>query len=172
MENTLDSPEQPERPVNGHELPGDFLSKDTAEARQESTDREATRYLSAATQLDIKYAKAVVDRVMNQPFRALAPTFGADVTVVAKWALKALRTRALRDYILAAIFILILCIPALAFLWPQVLILFPVMLIVAWLTVSWERWERIHHVVVQKMLRDRFNPADAPPPPGEEIAHA
>ena len=167
MENTLDSPEQPERPVNGHELPGDFLSKDTDEARQESTDREATRYLSAATQLDIKYAKAVVDRVMNQPFRALAPTFGADVTVVAKWALKALRTRALRDYILAAIFILILCIPALAFLWPQVLILFPVMLIVAWLTVSWERWERIHHVVVQKMLRDRFNPADAPPPPGE-----
>jgi hypothetical protein len=165
MENIQEPPDRPERPINGHELPGDFLSKDTAEAPHENTDREATRYLSAATQRDIRYAKTVVDRVMHEPFRALAPTFGVDVTVVTKWALKALQTRALRDYILAAIFVLILCTLALAFVWPQALVLFPVMLIVAWLTVSWEYWERIYHVVTQRMLRDRFEPEKAPSPP-------
>src|SRR5262249_22653623 len=145
---------------NGHELPDDFLSEGTAVAQQENTDREATRYLSAAAQIDIKYAKTVVNKVVNEPFRALAPTFGADVTVVAKWALKALRTRALRDYVLTGISVLILCTPVLAFLWLQALILFPVMLIVAWLTVSWEHWERLWNTVVRKMLRDRFDPEE------------
>lgn len=48
----------------------------------ESPDREATRYLSAATQIDIKYAENVVGRVVNERLRALAPTFGVDVPVV------------------------------------------------------------------------------------------
>jgi hypothetical protein len=37
------------------------------------------------TQIDIKYAESVVRRVINEPFRSLAPTFGVDVSVVAKW---------------------------------------------------------------------------------------
>jgi hypothetical protein len=168
MKDTQELPERPERPINGHEVPTDFLSDDiAAEALQNNTDREATRYLSAATQIDIRYAEIVVAKVMDEPFRALAPTFGADVSVVAKWALKALRTRALRDYILAAIFALILFTPALPFFWPQGLIFLPVLLIAAWLTVSWERWECIHNIVVHKMLRDRFDPREAPCPAKE-----
>ena len=49
---------------------------------RQNTDREATRYLAAATQLSISYAETVVARVMREPFRALAPTFGVDVPVV------------------------------------------------------------------------------------------
>jgi hypothetical protein len=101
---------------------------------------------------------------MREPFRALAPTFGVDVPVVAKWALKALRTRAIRDYILAATFALIVLILAVSFFWPQGKILIPLMLIAAWQTVSWEHLERVHHIVAQKMLRDRFDPSQAPPP--------
>jgi hypothetical protein len=111
MTNIQELPGGPEHPINGYKVPANLLSEDTKiETQQTSTDREATRYLSAATQIDIGYAKLVVARVMNEPFRALAPTFGVDVPVVAKWALKALRTHARRDHLLAAIFVLIRCI--------------------------------------------------------------
>jgi hypothetical protein len=68
---------------------------------------------------------------------------------------------------LAAIFVLILPIPALSFFWLQGLILLPLMLIAAWQTVSWEHWERIHNIVINKMLRDRFDPDEAPSPSTE-----
>jgi hypothetical protein len=166
MGNTPELPEQPKRPINGYELPADFLPEDAAaKTRRERTDREATRYLAAATQINIEYAQTVVARVMNEPFRALAPTFGADVAVVAKWALKALRIRALRNYILAIIFTLIFPAIALTFIWPPGVILLLIMLILAWLTVSLERWEFIHNIVTKKMLRDRFDPDEAPFPP-------
>ena len=63
--------------------------------------------------------------------------------MVTKWALKALRTRARRDYILAAIFVLIFPLLALSFIWLQALILFALLLIAAWQTVSWEYWKAI-----------------------------
>ena len=36
----------------------------------ESPDREATRYLSAATQISIKYAESIVDNVVNEVISA------------------------------------------------------------------------------------------------------
>ena len=132
---------------------------------RESPYREATRYLAAATQVDIHYAETVVNDVMNERFRALAPTFGVDVPVVAKWAIKALRIRARRDYALTGILLAILLILALTFLWLPLAILAPLLIMVAWLLVSWEFWKRIHNTVVLKMLRDRFDPDDAPEPP-------
>jgi hypothetical protein len=118
--------------------------------------------------VNIPYAKVVVSKVMNEPFRALAPTFGVDVPVVVRWALKALRTRAARDYFLLASFALA-ALSAVPLFWPQGLISFPAALAVAWLVVSWETWERRHNVVARKMLRDRFDPDAAPiPRPGAE----
>jgi hypothetical protein len=67
---------------------------------QRDNDRETTRYLSAATQIDLDYARRVVARVVHEPYRALAPAHGADVTVVARWALDSLRRIALRDAVL------------------------------------------------------------------------
>lgn len=154
---------QPESAVDPSEVTTDPAANDTLTGiRPDSPDREATRYLSAATQVDIRYAERVVTRVINEPFRSLAPTFGVDVSVVAKWALKALRTRALRDQALAALLILIILVSALSFLWPQILIAFPIVLFIAWQAVSLERLEHIH-IQTQKMLRDRFDPDDAPP---------
>lgn len=129
---------------------------------RESPYKEATRYLSAATQLDIWYAEAVVREVMNERFKALAPTFGVDVPVVARWAIKALRTRARRDYMLAGILLGILIAVALTFLSLELLVAIPVLVMVAWMVVSREIWERLHNTVTRKMLRGRFDPSDAP----------
>jgi hypothetical protein len=140
----------PESAVDRSEVTADLAAKGTATGiRPDSPDREATRYLSAATQVDIRYAESVVSRVINEPFCSLAPTFGVDVSVVAKWALKSLRTRALRDQVLAAIFALIVLVSVLSFLSSQVLIVFPIVLFIAWQTVSLERLERIH-ILTQK----------------------
>jgi hypothetical protein len=158
----------PERRINGHEITGKSFPEDaTAEIRQPNADQEATRYLSAATQISIRYAELVVAKVMDEPFRALAPTFGVDVTVVASWALKALRTRAKRDYILAAISALIIADLTVPFLWLLKLIVLLLLLVFAWLAVSMEYRERIHTTVTGKMLRNRFNAGDAPAPPSE-----
>jgi hypothetical protein len=157
----------PEGPVtsNGHAtclVLGDL----TIAFPQENANpcRESTRYLAAATQENIWYAEFVVDTVINDRFRALAPSFGVDISVVAKWAIKALRTRALRDYILSAILITLALVPLLAFLWLPALLFMPLLLIAAWLTISWEYWERIHNVITRKMLWDRFSLEEAPIP--------
>jgi hypothetical protein len=164
MKNTKEFSGRPDPSINGHGTPAVVGHAETsAEARGDGIDREATRYLSAATQVVIAYAEDVVSKVMNEPFRALAPTFGVEVPVVVKWALKALRTRAARDYTLAAIFTLVIT-SAIPIFWPRGLILFPLALFAAWLVVSWEHWERLHNVIAQKMLRDRFDPEAAPVP--------
>lgn len=130
----------------------------------ESPDREATRYLCAATQLDTKYAEDVVDRVVNERLRALAPTFGVDVPVVVKWAIEALHMRAIRDYLLATILMLQLSLIVLIFWWAWAWVLILLLFIMAWLIVSRDHRERFHKIVIGKMLRDRFNPEEAPSP--------
>jgi hypothetical protein len=155
--------------VNGHKPP---LAEEAAAGEfakgSPRLDRETTRYLAAATHLDIQYAEFVVDNVVKERFRALAPAYGVDVAVVARWAIKALRTRALSDYALSGILFLLLLVPPLAFLWLPMLIFLPLSAVAAWLVVSWEYWERIHNVINRQMLRDRFDPDKAPDPPRED----
>jgi hypothetical protein len=162
-------------PVNGHELTSEFLtdySLGVATAAgpdaKETADREATRYLSAATQIDIDYAKNVVDRVVSEHLKALAPTFGVDVPVVVKWAMKALHTRSIRDYSLTVILALqFFFVVILVLWWRWAWIFFLLLVVAAWLVVSWDYHERIHNSVIGKMLRDRFRPEEAPPLPRE-----
>jgi hypothetical protein len=156
--------ERPDPSLNGHgKAAGAGLTEASAQARSAGIDRDATRYLAAATQLSIPYARDVVYKVMNEPFRALAPTFGVDVPVVVRWALKALRTRAARDFSLLVTLALTV-LSAVPSFWPQSLLLLPAALAAAWLVVSWEYWERLHNVVAKKMLRDRFDSDAAPVP--------
>jgi len=160
-------PDFPELPANGN---GNTTSAALDELTvllpllNETYCKETTRYLAAATQEKIWYADLVVRTVMNDRIRALAPTFGVDVPVVAKWALKALRTRARRDYALSVIVLTLPLVPVLAFLWLPALIFLPLLLVAAWLTVSWEYWERVHNVITRKMLWDRFSLQGAPEP--------
>ena len=156
--------------VNGHRMTGEFPEASTGQGtsppqNRATANRETTRYLAAATQVDTKYAANVVDRVFGEPLKALAPAYGIDVAVVAKWALKALRTRAARDLFLAAVLILQVLFVALAIMTsPWLLIAFPLLFVMAWAAVAWEYWERVHHCIVGQLLRGRFDPEKAPSP--------
>ena len=165
VEDTRSQPGPHDRSINGHDLSPNSLTNGLTATTvlAESPDREATRYLSAATQVDIGYASFVVEKVIYEPFRALAPTFGVNVPVVAKWAIKALHTRARRDAVLSMMLLVFVLVSVLTFQWLLMLILLPILLLAAWLTVSWEHWKR-HNTVTGKMLRDRFNPGEAPEP--------
>jgi len=118
-------------------------------------DQETTRYLSAATQINIKYARSVVNGIVYEPFRALPPGHGADVTVVTRWALDSLRRRLRRDTALASvlfsgiaiIWLLYVMIPEL--IWIPILI--PITLIVAFFIVAREHWVRWHSVIIGQM---------------------
>jgi hypothetical protein len=170
MNDGLEDREHRNRTANGHELRTEFLASYSLEAAvgqgREAADREATRYLAAATQIDVDYARSVVDRVVYEQLRALAPNFGVNVDVVVRWAMRALHTRATRDYCLATIFALqCFVIVVLVLWWRWAWVLFLLLAAAAWLVTSWDYHERIHNTVVKKMLRCRFKLDEAPPPP-------
>jgi hypothetical protein len=126
---------------------------------------EPTRYLSAMTQTDISYARDVKRRLVKEPFRALAPAFGFNAEVVARWALDALRRRRHRDYsLLAALGLGLggLLLSLLLRVWWPAAVLTVAAIVAAWVIVAQERWIRICRNVTGKMLHGRFDPADAP----------
>ena len=163
--------------VNGYHLTEEFFTGYSIETATiagptETADLEATRYLSAATQVNIEYAKKVVERVFDEHLKALAPTFGVDVPVVVKWAIRALRTRMIRDYSLTAILGLqVFLITILILWWHWAWIPLVLSIIAAWFVASWDHHERIHSTVIGKMLRYRFKPEEAPLPRKEVDRH-
>ena len=122
------------------------------------TDWETTRYLAAATQLNLRYARFVVGQIIGEPFRAVAPAAGADVVVVTRWALAALRRRAWRDATLTGLLI----IGAVASIWGWTWIPIAVVAVLAILVVAFERWVCDVKVLARLMLRGRFRARHAP----------
>jgi hypothetical protein len=141
---------------------------------QHDDDRETTRYLSAATQMSLAYARAVVAQVVHEPYRALAPAHGADVTVVARWALDSLRRMARRDAILT-----ITLIAGVFFSWilgavvqasPWAVFAAVVLMFgLAFFCIAYEYWTRWYRILAGQMLRDSFDPGKAPAPMSEGV---
>ena len=127
-------------------------------------DWETTRYLAAATQLDLRYARRVVRWIIGEPFRAVAPAAGADVVVVTRWALAALRRRTLRDAALTCLLVILVAAVA-----AQTWFLIAVLAVLAVLVVAYERWVRDVKIVSRLMLRGRFHSYDAPSSPSPRI---
>jgi FHA domain-containing protein len=67
---------------------------------------ETTRYLCAAVHLDDRFARRVVDELLHERFRALAPAYGVDLAAVAAHAVSARRRRLRRDAALLAVLLL------------------------------------------------------------------
>ncbi|MEU1307713.1 FHA domain-containing protein [Streptomyces cinnamoneus] len=151
--------------------------------RESDSRSQTTRCLSAATQLDARFAALVVDRIVDQPFRALSPAYGVDLAVVTRWAVATLRRRAARD----AVLLVVLLWSAAALLiglhrqdltalaeardargiLEQVAGRWPVLctaLVAALLACATERWITDYFVLERRMTRDRFKAADAPEP--------
>ncbi|HEX7961592.1 MAG TPA: hypothetical protein VF493_16850 [Terriglobales bacterium] len=136
-----------------------------AEDSRSDVDLEATRYLSAATHLSPEYANFVVRNVVAPSLRALAPAAGADVVVVARWALAALRMRFRRDLLLAALLLTALLVVFLTRIWLAI----GVAGVLAISVCAYERWVRYHRIIASHMLKHRFDPAAAPTSPNPVV---
>jgi hypothetical protein len=134
---------------------------------------ETTRYLAAATQVDLGYARTVRRRIVSDPFHALAPVYGADPVVIACWALSALRRRFRRDAVLAMMFIggagifFILSAEQAqdAWIWA-----FAIILLIAVVGVATREKFQIRRILMTRMRREVFNPADAPQPGNAKVS--
>ena len=148
-----------EQSLNGHG--GPYLGRVHRGTDSKSdVDREATRYLSAATQLDLKYARFVVRNVVDETLRGVGTSAGADVVVIARWALAAMRRRALRDASLTSGLALGIALTV----WLGTGFPLVAMVVLAMTVTAYERWVRVHQVIAGKMLRDRFDVTGGPRP--------
>jgi hypothetical protein len=129
------------------------------------TDWETTRYLAVETQRNLRYASSVVRQIIGEPFRAVAPAAGADVVVVTRWALAALRRRAWRDAVLTGL--LITGLAAFVGAWTWIPIVVAAALAVC--VVAYERWVRDVTVLARLMLRGRFRARHAPSSSSQRI---
>jgi hypothetical protein len=128
-------------------------------------DRETTRYLSAATQIDLDYAQEVVRNVVSEPLKARAPAYGVEISTVARWAVDSVMRRARRDLHLAITLAIVVILLSLILLWlPAGLIIILAGLLAAWAIVSLEHWTRLYQIVVGSMLRGQFDLRAAPLP--------
>ena len=137
---------------------------------------QTTRYLTAATQLDPAFADLVVRQVVDEPFRALAPVFGADLGIVTRWALAARRRRLARDLALLAVLATLVAYLGLRLhadwadiasgttqdWWRQYVTVTVLLLAVAWLVIALDSWVTQHLVLRRRMTHGRFDPAHAP----------
>lgn len=134
-------------------------------------DRETTRYLSARALLSIGYAEDIVTKVINDDVHALAPDYGVNIAVVAKWALRSLRLRRQRDEVLSLLLIIGVLVSVLVPLFaagPLIVILisatFAAVSVVAWHRVRVEYLARMK-LVDTYMRRGRFDGSTAPESP-------
>jgi hypothetical protein len=136
--------------VNQHELRG-------ASARV----AETTRYLCAAAYLDKRFADEVVLYVLQEEYRAVAPSYGVDIVPVICHCLAARRRRLLHDSILTSLvlgMLPLLFIPGVSLVGWAVLVLLLgciVVFVAFWLD---------RRMLADNLLRDRFD-ADAAPAP-------
>jgi hypothetical protein len=129
-------------------------------------DRESTRYLAAATQLDVPYAEKVIRKVVNEPIRALAPAYGVDVATVTRWAVDSVLRRWRRD-----VQLLVTLITGVVLVWQLSQFgiagsggAIGVTVAAAWIIVAREYWVRWYHIIMRNMLRNNFESSEAPEP--------
>ena len=154
---SIETSSEPPAELNNLATEPSHLPDGSSESLSE-TDWETTRYLAVATQLNLRYARFVVSQIIGEPFRAVAPAAGADVVVVTRWALAALRRRAWRDATLTGLLI----IGVVASIWGWTWIPIAVIAVLAILVVAFEQWVCDVRVLARLMLRGRFRARHAP----------
>jgi hypothetical protein len=87
---------------------------------------DAMRYLCVGAEVDAQFARGVIDELLIDQHRAVAPSYGMDVRPIVKHCLRAQRRRAIRDL-------------ALTLLLLGELILAPLLAVIAVAAVSWAR---------------------------------
>jgi hypothetical protein len=113
-----------------------------------------TRYLSAAVNFDSNLAKAVIDHILEEPYRAIASTPGVDLVTVLKYALAANRRRIIRDVLLLIYLLLMLATILVAY------ITIPLFLFIGWMTILSERYIRFYGQSSKPLRPGQFGTAE------------
>jgi len=121
---------------------------------------EASRYLCAAAYMDGRFADRVVERVLREPHRAVAPSYGVDLHAVVRHCLAARRRTFARGLALTAI--LLGAFPGFLLLGATTLGALMRALVLAWGIVFVSRCLNRYEVLAGGMLRDRFDVRTAP----------
>jgi hypothetical protein len=97
------------------------------EQRGRTGESEATRYLCVGAQIDDDFADRIIREILEEPYRAVAPSLGFDLIPVVAHALNASRRRAQRDVVLilvgAVAFVMypmLSALTALGWLWTRI----------------------------------------------------
>ena len=128
---------------------------------------ETTRYLAAAVHLDRRFRTAVLDATVRQTHRAVCPSYGVDLSMVARHALVAERRELWRNIVLTTA--LGVTIALVAAVWPATdsLALAAVVLLVATVAaVATETWARFD--TLGRFLQWGGRPDDLPVPAGND----
>jgi hypothetical protein len=123
------------------------------------TATEATRYLCAAAYLEPRFADRVVERVLHERHRAVAPSYGVDLHAVVRHCLAARRRKLVRALVLT-----IVLLAGALFVWLGASLLGALLrvLVIAWGVVFTGRLLDRYEVLAGSLLRDRFDVRAAP----------
>jgi hypothetical protein len=121
---------------------------------------EASRYLSAAAYLDRRFADRVVERVLRERHRAVAPSYGVDLHAVVRHCLAARRRRFARALVLTAL--LLVPLPAFVYLGATPVGAALRVVVLAWGVVFASRCINRYEILAGQLLRDRFDVRSAP----------
>jgi hypothetical protein len=121
---------------------------------------EASRYLCAAAYLDRGFADRVVERVLRERHRAVAPSYGVDLHAVVRHCLAARRHKFARALVLTAL--LLVAFPVFSVLGASPLGAALRVGVLAWGVVFVSRCVNRYEILAGRLLRDRFDVRAAP----------
>lgn len=125
-----------------------------------STD--TTRFLCAAAYQDRAFRNEVIEQVVDERHKAIAPSYGVDLGVVARHCLIAKRLQVRRDALLAVLFLLVM----LLYVLESAFVLIP--LLGALIVVLMEMWF-VDSVVVSNFSKGNFDPESVRLPLGNDL---
>jgi hypothetical protein len=150
-----------EAPSTGQELP----SRDSR-----GPDRNVTRYLCAAVNMNEGIARSAIEDVLEEQHRAIAITPGADLVTILKYAVRANRRRVFRDVSLFMILCGIVVVLIFRGRIPLSPLLLLLLLVAAWLTVFIFHYVRLFGAVARGLRPGKFDITRAPEPGNDLFA--
>ncbi len=128
-----------------------------------ATHTTMTRYLCTAAHLDPNFAKAARNQILDDKYRALAPSFGIDLKAVLHHCVAAYRRHRIRDISLALLGIPILLLLVTLLFTAEVNISLMLWLLLAGCgVVAIDEWIGRYHISARKLSRQGFDPQQLP----------
>ncbi len=140
-------------------------------SRDTGPDRNVTRYLCAAVNMNEDIARAAIEDVLEEQHRAIAITPGADLVTILKYALRANRRRVIRDVSLFVILCGMITVVIFRGHIPLSPLILLVLLVTAWSAVFTDHYVRLFGPAAQGLRPGKFDTTRAPEPGNDHFAN-